>query len=607
MLFDTFRFFRRCQLTKRQILIILMLSLGAVGFETLGLGLLLPIGQYLVGSQDVDGLVATSKFWSHAAHWSEMFNYEIGIGAVAVASVIAMVARQIFSYYRLVYQSLVNNEFAKNIRVNLFKAYLRADLSAVEREETGKFTNTISTEVDNITAAISLPVEILIATLLTLSYVSLMIVSAPYATLVLLLIGVATAIGLFYVFRKTSLVGKRIVAANYALLQHMVERIQCARVIRLSRMEESEIGQVSARALDQKNANVNAMRLIALTEAGMEPIAIIVGVPFLVILVSVYNMDLATVGFILIILARMMPISKQAARAWQSLIRVYASIDAVRNTLDRLEANREVNYGSLDLDLPIEILCFNNVRFRYSAQETDILRGINLTIRRGEFVALVGPSGSGKSTLVDLIPRLRTPTHGEIQINGQPVSGYQLHAIRKAVAYVSQTTVLWSGSIRDQIAYAVKNASQCDIEKAAKLAHAHEFIKRLPNGYDTILGERGTGLSGGQRPRVELARALLRRTPILVLDEPTSNVDAESEHQISLALRDIHRSTDTIILLIGHRLGSVSDADRVIVLNEGKIVEEGRYDSLVRQDGWFAGAVRRQLTHSSTFKTNKTH
>ena len=159
----------------------------------------------------------------------------------------------------------------------------------------------------------------------------------------------------------------------------------------------------------------------------------------------------------------------------------------------------------------------------------------------------------------------------------------------------------------DQIAYAVKNASQCDIEKAAKLAHAHEFIKRLPNGYDTILGERGTGLSGGQRQRVELARALLRRTLILVLDEPTSNVDAESEHQISLALRDIHRSTDTIILLIGHRLGSVSDADRVIVLNEGKIVEEGRYDSLVRQDGWFAGAVRRQLTHSSTFITNKTH
>ena len=116
MLFDTFTFFRRCQLTKRQILILLVLSLGAVGFETLGLGLLLPIGQYLAGSQDVDGLVATSKFWSHAAHWSEMLNYEIGIGAVAVASVVAMIARQIFSYYRLVYQSLVNNEFAKNIR-----------------------------------------------------------------------------------------------------------------------------------------------------------------------------------------------------------------------------------------------------------------------------------------------------------------------------------------------------------------------------------------------------------------------------------------------------------------------------------------------------------
>lgn len=600
MLSDLYSFLRRCDLRHGQIAVLVVLSVGAVGFETLGLGLLMPIGQYLVDSGTPGDLAASSKFWSYASMVSDRLGIDIGIGEVAAVSVLAMVLRQAFTYFRLVYQAGVNHSLARNIRTALFEAFMRSDLGVMEREGSGQFTNTFTTEVNQVIASIALPIEILIAILLSVAYICLMTATAPYATLFLFGVGAVCAIGLRIVFRKMAQVSKRIVGANYALMHHIVERIQGARMIRLARMEAVEVDFVAEKTLEQKTANVQAMKLTALTEAGMEPIALIIGIPMLVVSVTVYNMELATVGFLLIVLARMMPMAKQAARAWQSMIRVYASMQAVRGTLDRLETMRENDGGDLSLDEPVESLRFDGVRFRYSPEEPEILQGIDLTLRRGEFVALVGPSGAGKSSLVDLIPRLRHPSAGTVQINGRSVDTYRLASLRDAIAYVGQTPVLISGSIRDQISYATVGASDDAIRRAAELAHAHDFITALPNGYDTVLGERGVGLSGGQRQRIELARALLRKAPVLVLDEPTSNVDAESEHKIRQALNEIHATTDTIILMIGHRLGNAVDADRVVVLNAGEIIQEGAFETLSKNDGWFANALHRQSASDET-------
>lgn len=597
---EAFKFLRERGLTRRQIAILLALAIGSVLFEALGLGLLMPIGQYLIEGGELQQLRETSRFWQAMFEASDYAGFEIGIVHIAGLSLLAMCIRQVFAYFRLVYQAQVNHNLARKIRVSLFSSYLHSDLITQEREGAGQFANTVTTEVNQVLPLVSLGVEVIITILLAVVYLGLMLAVAPAATLVMAALLGVSAFLLRSVFRKTALVGKTIVQANTVFLQHLVERTRNTRMVRLSRMEDLEIQLADDRAAIQRDANVRAKKLTAITEAGMEPITIIIGVPLLILAVTVYGMALATVGFMLVLLARMMPIAKQGAGAWQSLLRTGASVRVVRDTLSRLQEVREVDSGHLLLPDRINLLSFRNVSYRYRPDEPEVLRGVDLDINEGEFIGLVGPSGAGKSTLIDLIPRLRLPTGGTVKFNGTSIDEFKLSSLRNAVAFVGQSPLMMAGTVGEQIAYAKPDASMEEIEEAARQANAHDFICSLPNGYETLLGEDGKGLSGGQRQRIELARALLRKVPILILDEPTSSLDAESEFKIRQALAQIHARRNTTIILIGHRLSSLEDADRIIVLKDGAIVEEGSQQDLIRTGGWFAGAMNRQQTGAPT-------
>jgi subfamily B ATP-binding cassette protein MsbA len=227
-------------------------------------------------------------------------------------------------------------------------------------------------------------------------------------------------------------------------------------------------------------------------------------------------------------------------------------------------------------------LRFENVTFSYG--DAPVLTGIDLTARKGEVVALVGPSGSGKSTLVDLIPRFYEPAQGRILVDGIDTREIKLPALRALTGIVSQETVLFHDTVRNNIAYgAAEKYSQTQIEAAARAANAHEFITELPSGYDTLLGERGTRLSGGQRQRLAIARALLSDPPILILDEATSALDTESERLVQEAIDRLLRGRT--VFVIAHRLSTIAHADQILVLDRGKIVEQGSHAELLARRG----------------------
>jgi subfamily B ATP-binding cassette protein MsbA len=251
------------------------------------------------------------------------------------------------------------------------------------------------------------------------------------------------------------------------------------------------------------------------------------------------------------------------------------------------------------LDAPVEIrdragaapfrglereLAFEGVSFGYRPGEP-VLRDVDLAVPAGSVVALVGPSGAGKSTLVDLLARFQEPTSGRVTIDGVDIRDFALASLRARIGFVAQETVLFHDTVRANIAYGMPDASLADVERAARAAHAHEFVSALPRGYDSVVGERGTQLSGGQRQRLAIARAILRDPPILVLDEATSALDSESERLVQAALERL--LDGRTVFVIAHRLSTVQRADRIVVLDRGRVVERGDHAALLAQGGLY--------------------
>jgi len=247
----------------------------------------------------------------------------------------------------------------------------------------------------------------------------------------------------------------------------------------------------------------------------------------------------------------------------------------------------EEDRGTVEMGRARGEIRFDGVTMRYKADAEPALAGIDLAIAPGESVALVGPSGGGKTSLVNLIPRFYAPSEGRILLDGEPIERIRLRDLRRQVALVSQEIVLFNDTVAANIAYGeMAGASRAAIEEAARAANALDFVRAMPEGFDTQVGQRGVRLSGGQRQRIAIARAILKDAPILILDEATSALDAESERHVQAALDELMRGRTTLV--IAHRLATIEHAGRIVVLDRGRVVEQGPHAELLARDGYYA-------------------
>jgi ATP-binding cassette subfamily B protein len=276
---------------------------------------------------------------------------------------------------------------------------------------------------------------------------------------------------------------------------------------------------------------------------------------------------------------------------FQTIQRARVSADEIFSILDTQEHLRDAPNAREVTRLRGEVE-FNRVRFRYGQTSRPLLEGIDLKANPGETVAIVGPSGSGKTTLMSLLMRFYDPEAGEILIDGQDLRMLKQRSLRQNIGIILQDPLLFNDSVRNNIAYGRPGSSPTEIESAARAANAHDFISRLPEGYETMAGERGCRFSVGERQRLTIARALVKNPPILVLDEATSSLDAESETLVQEALERVMKDRTTFV--IAHRLSTVVNADRIIVLKDGQIREIGTHRELMCLHGYYAKLVSRQ-------------
>jgi len=291
-------------------------------------------------------------------------------------------------------------------------------------------------------------------------------------------------------------------------------------------------------------------------------------------------------SFVAAVLLLYQPV-KQLGRVGQMAMIGAASGERVFQILDAVSTVRDD--GKQELAPFHEAIRFEAVDFDYG--DRPVLQGLDLTIQKGEVVALVGPSGGGKTTISNLLPRFWDPTGGRITIDGTDIKDVTMASLRAQLAVVTQETVLFNDTVRANIAYGRPDLPQEEVERAARMAQAHDFIMQMPQGYETRVGERAVILSGGQRQRIAIARAFLKNAPILILDEATSALDAESEREVQRALErlmELEGGRYRTTLVIAHRLSTIRHADKIVVLVDGRVVETGRHDELLAREGEYA-------------------
>jgi len=566
---------------------------------------------WLIGTMLSDVMGGTSEIINNPSSVNEYLNYYIqniiGTGTsieqlknLCFLLICIFIFKNTLLYLSGIIISYVQNKAITNIRIKLFQYLNDLSLSFFNKTKTAELISILIKDISGMRIAFSESLQkIIVEPFSILSFILLLFIINTKFTLLVLVIIPSCAFFSYKVGQSIRRKAKRTSIQSAGIVNIIKETFNNIKIVKIFTSEKNENLKFEKKNNEYFKLLFNHAKLNGLLSPINETIGLFIGVLLIwfgglnVLVEKTMNSE-DFIKFILLLFAMMQPIRKLAAVN----VHLQTGIASAERVFNLFDAKEKI----IEKENPIKIqnfktsIEFQNVNFKFSNTENEVLKNINTTINKGQTVAIVGKSGAGKTTFSDLIPRFYDPTNGQILIDNQNINQYRLKNLRKLIGIVTQNIALFNDTIENNIKYGNKKATNEEILNAVKSANISDLINNLPNGLNTIIGENGIRLSGGEKQRLSIARALIKNPEILILDEATASLDSESE-------KNVHKAIDNIIenrtvIIIAHRLSTILNADKIIVIEKGEITEEGRHEELLKNGKVYKNLYDNQFTQT---------
>jgi ATP-binding cassette, subfamily B, bacterial MsbA len=584
------------------IIITIILGFSGALFNGISTALIVPVILKIVG-QEVN-LTSAPGILKLIMYPFDRVSESYRLPLMAGAIILTIILKNAATYASTLASSTLTRMLTSDMREAGVKLLLEVDIDYYAKMKVGDLINRLGGEINRAASAIGNAVKLVILGMTILVFIGFLLsISWQLTIAATFLLSLVMLINQYAIGRSKNF-GQQLSEMSKAYSISTLETLSGIRLVKATGNEEKEYQRIKKLIRDREKAEYQSQ---ANSEI-IAPVSEVMGITALLLIVflsrTFFASQIASLSAViftyLLVLLRLLPLISQLNTVRSAFANTTSSVNMVTEFL-RLDNKPLMSRGKLDYTKLEEGVHFHNISFSYPNQEKLVLKDVDLYLPRGTTLALVGGSGAGKSTLADLLPRFYDPISGSITIDKTDLRDFDITSLRKAMGIVSQDTFLFNDSVRNNIAYGKPEATEDEVIAAAQRANAYEFISKLPQGFETMIGDRGVMLSGGQRQRLAIARALVQNPEILILDEATSALDTVSERLVQTAIDDLSRDRTTLV--IAHRLSTVQKAHQIAVLDQGRVVEVGTHEELLSKNGYYSRLYSMQFSDRSQVKT----